>query len=121
MQWVIRILVAVGEHQRQITGDGFIDPLIAIAGPTHDVAPPLMGHFVKGHELREMLLARGGKSRLALRFRGEIGIGREVQQTGPTLPEASRNLRDAQRVKRKRPAECFVKVNGIRDFVAKIF
>jgi len=39
----------VREHQRQITGDGFVDPLIAITRPAHHVAPPLVCYFVKGN------------------------------------------------------------------------
>jgi len=42
----VRILLGVGEKEREILRDGFINPLVAVAGPANDVAPPLMGHFV---------------------------------------------------------------------------
>ena len=55
-QRMIGVLLAIGKEQRQVIGNGFVDPLIAIRAPTDHVAPPLVSDFVKRNKLGEMFL-----------------------------------------------------------------
>ena len=62
---------AVREEQRKIIRDGFIDPLIPVTGPAHDVAPPLMRDFMIGDDIRKCFLPGGRESGAVLRFGGQ--------------------------------------------------
>src|SRR5260370_29527595 len=121
MKSVIRVPSCVGEKQREIVSDGFVNPLIAVACPADQVAPPLVGDFMIGNQLCEVLLTRGGESRALLSFRGQKGKSGKVEQARPTLAEGSGNLRDAEIVKRKRAGEVLVKTDRGIDLLAKLF
>ena len=54
---MIGIPLAVSEEQRQVIGQGLVNPLIAIDALSNDVSPPLVRHFVKGNKFGEMLLS----------------------------------------------------------------
>ena len=118
---MIRAFLSVGEEQRKIVGDGFVDPLVAIGIPADDVAPPLMGDFVEGYEFGEVLLSGLGKPGALLGFRRKIGIGGQIKQSGPALAERAWDLRHAQFLKWKRSAEGFVKADGGINFAAEYF
>ena len=111
----------VGEKQREIIGDGFVDPLIAVARPSDNVSPPLVSNFVKWHELAEMFLAAAGEAGTALYIRGQKRVGGNVKEPGPALPESSGNLGDAEITKGKRAAVGFVKADGSVDVFAELF
>src|SRR5215467_13951681 len=100
---MFRISPAICKKQREIVGDGFVNPLIAIAGPANHVAPPLMRYFVIGNQLREMFLAGGAESRALLRLRRKKRKRGNVKKARPALSERSGNLRNAQIVKGKWP------------------
>src|SRR5271170_53919 len=102
---------ALRKEKREVVGEGLVDPLIPVAGPADNVAPPLMGDFVIRDDVSKGFLAGGGESRAILRFGGQERKCRNVKQAGPPLAESAGNLRDAQRAIRKRPAEIFVKAN----------
>ena len=70
MKSVIGVPFGVGEKQREIISDCFVNPLVAVAFPADHVAPPLMGDFMIGNQLGEVLLARGGESGALLSFQG---------------------------------------------------
>ena len=112
---MIGALLGVGEEKRKIVGDGFVDPLVPVSVPAHDVAPPLMGDFVEGHQLGEMFLSGFGKSGALLGFCGQIGIGGEIEQPGPALAECAGDLRHAQLLEWEGSAEGFVKADGVID------
>src|SRR6266478_805050 len=113
----VRILLGVGEKQREILRDGFINPLVAVAGPANDVAPPLMSHFVVRNQFGEVFLPGRTESGALLRFGGQEGIRGNVKQAGPALRKSPRNLRDAQDTEGERAAERFVKANrGVNLF-----
>jgi len=99
---------------RQIVCYGFVNPLVAVARPRDDVAPPLMRNFVIRNQLGEVFLAGGGESCALLGFGRQEGIGGNVEQAGPALPEGSRNRRDVEVMEGKGTAECFRK-NGSRN------
>src|SRR6266705_1268047 len=120
MQGVIRILLSVGEEDGEIICDGFVNPLVAVAGPGHDVAPPLVRDLMIGNQLRKVLLAGGAQPGTLLGFGTQEGIGGNIEQAGPALPEGSGNLRDAKVVKWKRPAEYFIKTDRGIDLFAKL-
>ena len=120
-QPVIRVFWLSANSRRKIAGHGFIDPLIAIAGPADDVAPPLVRDFVKGNQIVEVFLTTGGKSGALLRFRGKKRIGGKVEQPRPALAKSSGDLRDAELANRKRPGESFVESNGGIDIVRQLF
>src|ERR1051326_6693109 len=110
----------VREQQSQVVRDGFINPLIAIGTPTHNVAPPLVSHFMKGHEFRELFLGVFRNSRALLRRRRQERERRKIQKPWPSLAKGSWNLRNAQLLERKRSAERFVKVNRRIDFSCQL-
>ena len=120
-QCVIGIFAGVGEEQREVIGDGFIDPLVVIIGPAHHVAPPLMSSFMKRNNFGEMLLAAAGEAGAAL------GIGREkrksgnIEEAGPPLAKRSGNLGDAKSAEGERAAEGFVEMDGGVDLFSKKF
>src|SRR5262249_10843246 len=90
----IRRLLAVRKEQGHVIGACFINPLVAITGPSHNISPPLMSNFVKGNEFAEVLLALAAESDFLLSGLGQKGISREIEQTWPALAEASRDLRN---------------------------
>ncbi len=118
---VLGWLSAVREEQRKIVCDGLIDPLIPVAGPTDDVAPPLVGDLMIRDDIRKRLLPCGRESGAVLRFRGQERKRGEIEQARPALAESARNLRDTQRAEGERAAECFVKMNGRIDVPGKCF
>ncbi len=81
---------SVGEEQRQIIRDGFVNPLVAIARPCDDVAPPLMRDFMVGNQLGEMFLGGGAQPGALLGFRTQKGIGGNVEQAGRFRESARR-------------------------------
>ena len=111
-QGVIGIFAGVGEEQREIIGDGFINPLVVIIGPAHHIAPPLMSGFVKGNNFAEMLLAAAGKSGAALGIGGEKRKGGDIQQAWPALAKRSGDLGNAESVEGEGAAVGFVKMDG---------
>src|SRR5580765_6395876 len=114
-------LSAVREEQRKIVCDGLIDPLIPVARPTDDVAPPLVGDLMIGDDIRKRLLPCGGECGAVLRFGGQERKRGEIEQAGPGLAESAGNLRDTQSAEGERAAECFVKVDGRIDVPGKCF
>src|SRR4029077_6330598 len=117
---MIGVLLAVGKKERQVVGDGFVDPLIAIGAPANNVAPPLMSHFVKGHQLREMLLPACGEPGALLRRGRKEGKRGDVKKSGPALSEGSRDLGNAELLEGKRPAVIFVETNGRVDMAPQL-
>src|SRR5258708_20395173 len=105
MQGVVWILLGVSEEQGEIICDGFINPLIPVARPCDDITPPLVRHFVIRNQLRKVLLAGGVQPGTLLGFGTQEGIGGNIEQAGPALPEGSGNLRNAKVVEWKGPAE----------------
>src|SRR5215469_13608872 len=114
------ISAAVRKEQCKIVGDGFVNPLVAIAGPAHHIAPPLMRHFVIGNQLGEMFLAAGSEAGALLGFRREEGKRGNVEQARPSLAEGSGNLRNAQIVKRKWPGEGLVEMDGRVNLLSEL-
>ncbi len=101
MKSVVRILDGVRKEKREIVGDGFVDPLIAIAGPSNDVAPPLVSGFVKGNDLREKFLSIGIEAGAPLGFGREERVGGDVKESGPALPKIGGICRDAEVAERE--------------------
>src|SRR5258707_5318128 len=116
----VGVFLAIGKQQRQIIGDGLIDPLIAVVAPADDIAPPLVRHFVKRNELCEMLLPGVRQAGAALRGGRQERKGGKIQQAGPALPERAGDLRDAKFLEPKGSAERFVEANGRVDFAAEL-
>src|SRR5690242_6600882 len=108
---MFRVSSTVRKKQREIVGDSLVNPLVAIAGPADDVAPPLMRNFVIRNKLREMLLAAGAETSPLLRFRRKKRKRGNVQEPRPTLAEGSGNLRNAQIVKGKGAGEGLVEMD----------
>src|SRR5260370_20579430 len=79
-----------------------------------------MRDFMVGNQLGEMFLGGGAQPGALLGFRTQEGIGGNVEQAGPALPEGSGNLRDAEVMERKGTAECFVKTDRGIDLFAKL-
>ncbi len=50
VEGVVGVLLRIGKKKREIIGDGFVDPLIAVAGPANDIPPPLVSDLVKWNE-----------------------------------------------------------------------
>ncbi len=93
MQGVIRVLLGVGEEQGEIICDGFVNPLVAVARPGDDVAPPLVRDFVIRDQLRKVLLAGSAQPGPLLGFRTQEGISGNIEQAGPALPGICETLR----------------------------
>src|SRR5712692_6628487 len=121
MKSVIGVPFCVSEKEREVISDSFVNPLVAVACPADHVAPPLVGDFMIGNQLGEVLLTRGGESRALLSFRGQKGKSGKVEQARPTLAEGSGNLRDAEIVKRKRAGKALVKTDRGIDLLAELF
>src|SRR6266403_4809479 len=79
-----------------------------------------MRNFVIRNQLGEVFLAGGGQPSALLGFGRQEGIGGNVEQAGPALPEGSRNRRDVEVMERKGTAEGFVKMDRGIDFFAKL-
>src|SRR4051794_26970477 len=109
---MVGVLLVVGKEQSEIVGDGFIDPLIAVSAPANYVAPPLMGHFVKGDQLGEVFLTAFGKSGTLLGGGRQKRKGGDVEKAGPTLAKCSGNLRYAELLEGERAHIIFVEANG---------
>ena len=77
-----------------------------------------MRYFVIRDQLSVMFLAGSTQAGALLGFRRQKGIRGDVEEAGPALPESSRNLRNAEIMKRKRAAERFVKTDRGIDFLA---
>src|SRR5467141_1277073 len=120
MQGVIRIFLGVGEKQGEIICDGFINPLVAVARPCDDVAPPLMCDLMVRNKFRKTLLGGGAQASTLLSFRTQKGIGGNIEQAGPTLPKGSGNLRNAEVVEWEGPAECLIKTDRGIDLFAEL-
>src|SRR5208282_987011 len=78
MYGVLGGLPAFREEQREVIGDGFVDPLIPVAGPSDYVAPPLMGDFMIRDNFGKRFLPRGRETSTALRFGGQERKCRDV-------------------------------------------
>src|SRR5260370_41921391 len=78
---MIGVLLAGGKKERQIVGDGFVDPLIAIGATANAVAPTLVSHLVKWNQLREMLLPAFGESGALLRRGRKEGKRGDVKKS----------------------------------------
>src|SRR5882762_3020991 len=79
-----------------------------------------MRDFVIRNQLGEVLLAGGAQPCALLGLRRQEGIGGNVQQAGPALPEVSGNRRDVKIMERKGTAESFVKTYGGIDLFAEL-
>src|ERR1043166_5734092 len=101
--------LAIREQERKIIREAFVDPLVAVAGPTDDIAPPLMSDFVKGNEIVEMFLAAFGEAGALLSFGRKKGISGNIEQAGPALAERTRDLGDIKVVNGEWPRIGFVK------------
>ena len=73
---MIGVLLCVGEEKREILGESLVDPLVAVAGPSNHVAPPLMSNFVEGYKLGVVFLPAGGEPGAFLSLSRQIRIGR---------------------------------------------
>jgi hypothetical protein len=112
--------LAVGEQYREIAGQSLINPLIAIAGPSDDVAPPLMGDFMKRNQIVKVFLTARGKAGELLSGCRKKRVGREIEQARPTLAKAAGNLGDTQLPGRKRTGIRLVKTNRRIDVSRKL-
>src|SRR5208337_1074321 len=117
---VVRVFLRVGKEKREIIGDGFVDPLIAVAGPANDIPPPLMSHFVKRNNLREELLAGRVEAGTLLVFGRQERVSGDVKKARPALPEGAGNLRNAEMMKRKGTGILFAEMDGGIDFTGKL-
>ncbi len=97
----VRILDGIGKKQREIVGDGFVDPLIAITGPANDIPPPLVRSFMKGNNLAKEFLAVRVEASAPLGFGRKEGVSGNVEESRPALPEGAGNLRDPEVTKRE--------------------
>src|SRR5262249_46222197 len=107
--------LAVREEERKIIRDGFVDPLIAIAGPANDVAPPLMSDFVERNKFPEMLLAHFGEANALLSRGGKKRVCGKIKKPRPALAETAWNLRDTEFVEGKWSAKSFIEMDGRVD------
>lgn len=120
IEGAVRVALGVGEEQGEITGDGLVDPLVAVGRPANDVAPPLMGDFVEGHEVGKKLLAGDGDTDAFLGFVGQERKGGEIEQARPALAEGAGNLRNAEILEGKRAGIDFVKADGGVDLLGQL-
>ena len=121
VKFLVGVFLRVGKEKGEIAGDGFVDPLIAIAGPADHVAPPLMGNFVKGNDIRKKLLAGGRESGALLSFLGKEGECGEVEKSRPALTKRAGNLRDAEMMEREGSRISFIEIHGGIDFMGELF
>src|SRR6516165_4648128 len=119
MERAIGGLPRVGKKEGEVRGNGFGNPLVAVARPADDVSPPLMGDFMDGNKVGESSLARGVQAHALLRFVRKKGKRGEIQEARPSLAKGSGDLRHAQVAKRERAAELFVKMNGSIDLARR--
>ena len=117
VQRVLGIAAGIRKEQREVVGDGFVNPLVAITGPANHITPPLMRDLMIRKQLGKVFLAGRCQSGALLRFRREKGERRNVKEAGPTLTKGSGNLRDAEIAKGEWPGIGFVEANrGINLF-----
>jgi hypothetical protein len=121
MEDMVRILAGVSKEHREIIGDGFVDPLIAITGPANDIAPPLVSGFVKRDDLGKEFLGIGVEAGATLSFGREEGVGGDVEESWPTLPERAGNLRDGEMTKREGARILFEEMYGGINVVGQAF
>ena len=78
-------------HQRGIIRESLRDPLITVRAPSHQVAPPLMGDF-----MRQGKAVHRAIQRILAQFRGffrrEESEARQKDQTWPALADTTRHL-----------------------------
>src|SRR5271157_2041955 len=117
---VVRVLLGIGKKKREIIGDGFVDPLIAVAGPAHDIPPPLVSDLVKRKNLREEFLVGRVEAGTLLVFWRQERVRGDVEKSRPPLPEGAWNLRDAEMTKRKGTGILFAEMDGGIDFTGKL-
>jgi len=88
--------LAIGEKDGEVAGKSFVNPLVAIAVPAHDVAPPLMGDFMEGNQIVKVFLTTGRKAGTLLSGGREVRVRGKIEQAGPALAEGARYLRNAE-------------------------
>src|ERR1700693_3519870 len=96
-------------------GEAFREPLVAIGCPSHQMAPPLMRHFMRRHFVNEVDESEriAAQQRPALCFVQKCAHG-QVHQRRPGLPEAEfRLLRDRDSSIRQRTEPKCKEANGI--------
>jgi len=121
MERLVGIFLGVGEEEGEVAGNGFVNPLIAIAGPADDVAPPLMSDFVKRNNLGIEFLVGGVEAGAALDVGREKRKGGEVEKAGPALSESAGNLRNAEAAKGKGSGKLFVEMDRGIDGAGELF
>src|SRR5260370_7364843 len=95
--------MAVGKQECQVVRQPLVDPLIAIAGPSHHVAPPLMRHFMKWNQVVEMFLAGFGEAGALLGIGWKERVCGKIQKPRPTLPKTPEHLKTASLLQTNHP------------------
>ena len=116
----VGIFLRVGKKKSEIIGDGFVDPLIAIAGPADDIPPPLVSDFVKGNDSSEEFLGGGVEAGALLGFGREERVSGEVKKSRPALAEGAGDLRNAEMTKWKGAGILFAEMDRGIDFTGKL-
>ena len=88
-------MVLLQQQEGGIVGEAFGNPLIAIALPEHEIAPPLVRGFVNQDEIVEFA-RQGVEMKFGLLLRTEKRETREEHQAGPSLTQIARHLGQRQ-------------------------